>query len=82
MLFECPWNHIRDNLSNVFFLLDDSLASDFYVPAFWNTVCSIFIGSVSRKLWKNTTFRAQQKFEIKNNLSNFFILTLIAYEMY
>jgi hypothetical protein len=31
----------------VFFLLGDSLASEFYVPTFWNTL--FFIGSVSRK---------------------------------
>jgi len=33
----------------IFFLLGDSPASEFYVPMFQNTVCSIFIGGVSRK---------------------------------
>jgi len=28
----------------VCFLLGNSPASEFYVPTFWNTVCSIFIG--------------------------------------
>ena len=35
-------------LNVVFFLLGDSPASEFYVPTFRNTVCSIFIGRVSR----------------------------------
>jgi len=30
----------------VFFLLGDSPASEFYVPTFWNTLNSIFIGGV------------------------------------
>jgi len=32
-----------------FFLLGDSLASEFYVPMFWNTVCSIIKGHVNKK---------------------------------
>jgi hypothetical protein len=32
----------------IFFLLGDSLAYEFYVPMFWNTVSS-FIGHVNRK---------------------------------
>jgi len=28
----------------VCFLLGNSLASEFYMPTFWNTFCSIFIG--------------------------------------
>ena len=32
-----------------FFLLGDSLVCEFYVPAFRNTVCSIFIGHVNNK---------------------------------
>jgi hypothetical protein len=36
-------------LNVVFFLLGDSPASEFYIPKFQNTVCSVFIGSVSRK---------------------------------
>ena len=33
----------------VFFLLGDSPASEFYMPTYQNTVCSVFIGGVSRK---------------------------------
>ena len=34
-------------LNVVFFLLDDSPVSVFYVPMFWNSVCSIFLYGVS-----------------------------------
>jgi hypothetical protein len=38
-----------DNNNNVvFFLLWDSPASEFYMPTFWNTVCSIFIGRMHK----------------------------------
>jgi hypothetical protein len=33
----------------VLFLLDDSSVSEFYVQTFRNTVCSNFMGGVSRK---------------------------------
>ena len=36
-------------LNAVRFLLCDSPASEFYMPTFRNTVCSIFVGAVSRK---------------------------------
>ena len=39
-------NNINNNV--VYFLLGDSLASEFYMPTFWNTVCSIFIGHVNK----------------------------------
>jgi len=31
-------------MSVVCFLLGNSPASEFYIPMFWNTVCSVFIG--------------------------------------
>jgi len=34
----------------VFFLLGDSSVSEFYLSTFWNTVFSIFIGSVRESL--------------------------------
>ena len=39
----------RRVLNVVFFLFGDSPASEFYMPTFRNSVCSIFIGGVSRK---------------------------------
>jgi len=33
----------------VFFPLDESPTSEFYMPTFRNNVCSIFIGGVSKK---------------------------------
>jgi hypothetical protein len=38
----CGWFFLQ------FFVSGDSLASEFYVPTFQNTVCSISIGGVSR----------------------------------
>jgi len=38
--------NFRHVLNVIFFLLGDSLASDFYVLTFWNTVGSSFIGDV------------------------------------
>jgi len=32
-----------------FLSFGDSPASEFYMPTFWNTVSSIFVGSLSRK---------------------------------
>jgi hypothetical protein len=45
-----PVRNILDTTSykDVFFLLGVSPASEFYMQTFWNTVCSIFIGVVSR----------------------------------
>jgi hypothetical protein len=40
----------------VFFLLDESLASEFNVLTFQNTDSSIFIGGVSRNIPAYTTF--------------------------
>ena len=40
-------SNVRCVLNVVFFLLDDFPTSEFYMPTFRNTVCSIFIGGVS-----------------------------------
>ena len=42
-------SNFRRVLNVVFFLLGDCPVSEFYMPTFRNTVCSIFIGGVSRK---------------------------------
>jgi len=42
-------SNFRCVLNVVCFILGDSPASEFYMPTFWNSVCSVFIGSVSRK---------------------------------
>ena len=42
-------SNFRCVLNVVCFLLGDSPASDFYMPMFLSTVCSVFIGSESRK---------------------------------
>ena len=34
-------------LAVFFFFLDDFLVSEFYVPVFWNTGCSIIVGNRS-----------------------------------
>ena len=38
----------NNNNNVVFFLLGDSPASEFYMPMFWNTVYSIFIGHADK----------------------------------
>jgi hypothetical protein len=43
------FSNFRHVLNVVFFLLGDSPASEFYMPTFRNTVCSIFMCGVSRK---------------------------------
>ena len=40
-------SHFCHVLNIVHFLLGNSPASEFYMPTFWNTVCSIFIGGQS-----------------------------------
>jgi len=42
-------SNFRCVLNAVCFLLGNSPASEFYMPTVWNSVCSIFIGTVSRK---------------------------------
>jgi hypothetical protein len=50
--------------------LGDSLASEFYVPAFWNTACSIIKGHVNKKNnWDKISWVfIQVKFWLKRSL--------------
>jgi hypothetical protein len=43
-------------LDAVFFFLGETPTSEFYMPTFRNTVCSIFIGGVIRKNNRNEIF--------------------------
>jgi hypothetical protein len=51
--------------------LGDFPVSEFYLPTFWNTVCSIFTGRVSRKKNQEEIARVfiQAKVWLKNSLS-------------
>lgn len=58
-------------LKVAFFLLGDSLVSEFYMLTFQDTVCSIFTGSVSRKNNWDEIVRVfiQEKVWLKNSLN-------------
>ena len=64
-------SNFRHVLNVVFNLLGDSPASEFYMPTFWNTVCSTVISRVSRKNnWDETVgVFIWEKVWLQNNLS-------------
>ena len=67
-IYVCVCVCVLNTFEDAFFLLGDSLASEFYVPVF---VCSIFIGGLSRKNnWDEIVgVFIQEKVWLKNSLS-------------
>jgi len=64
-------SNFRHVLNVIFFLLGDSLVSEFYVLTFQNTAYSLFIVSVSRKNNWDAIFAVfiHKKVQLKNSLS-------------
>jgi hypothetical protein len=57
-------SNFRCLLKDVFFLLGNPPASEYYVPTFRNTVSSIFIGDVSRKSKWDEIYRVLVKVKV------------------
>ena len=48
------------------FLLADSPASEFYVPTFWNTLCSVFICGAYTIKFRSRVITQKKEYNIQN----------------